>query len=57
MPKRNALEGKHNHQNAAAAYAAVQSLGIDPKAIGEAILSFPGLAHRMESIGAAGPVR
>ena len=51
------LEGKHNHQNAAAAYAAVQSLGIDPKSIGEAILSFPGLAHRMESIGAAGPVR
>jgi len=52
-----ALEGKHNHQNAAAAYAAVQSLGIDPKAIGEAILSFPGLAHRMETIGSAGPVR
>lgn len=52
-----ALEGKHNHQNAAAAYAAVQSLGINPKAIGEAILSFPGLAHRMETIGTAGPVR
>ena len=52
-----ALEGKHNHQNAAAAYAAVQSLGIDPKAIGEAILSFLGLAHRMETIGSAGPVR
>jgi UDP-N-acetylmuramoylalanine--D-glutamate ligase len=52
-----ALEGKHNYQNAAAAYAAVQSLGIEPKAIGEAILSFPGLAHRMESIGSAGPVR
>ncbi|MEP3892366.1 MAG: UDP-N-acetylmuramoyl-L-alanine--D-glutamate ligase [Hellea sp.] len=52
-----ALEGKHNHQNAAAAYAAVQSLGIDPKAIGDAILSFPGLAHRMETIGKAGPVR
>ena len=52
-----ALEGKHNHQNAAAAYAAVQSLGVDSKAIGEAILSFPGLAHRMETIGSAGPVR
>lgn len=52
-----ALEGRHNHQNAAAAYAAVQSLGIDPKAIGEAILSFPGLEHRMETIGTAGPVR
>ena len=52
-----ALEGQHNWQNAAAAYAAVQSLSIDAKAIGEAILSFPGLAHRMESIGSAGPVR
>ena len=57
LSQAKALEGKHNHQNAAAAYAAVQSLGIDPKAIGEAILSFPGLAHRMETIGSAGPVR
>jgi UDP-N-acetylmuramoylalanine--D-glutamate ligase len=57
LSKAKALEGKHNHQNAAAAYAAVQSLGLDPKAIGEAILSFPGLAHRMETIGSAGPVR
>jgi len=57
LSKADALEGKHNHQNAAAAYAAVQSLGIDPKIIGEAILSFPGLEHRMETIGKAGPVR
>jgi len=57
LSQAKALEGKHNHQNAAAAYAAVQSLGLDPKAIGEAILSFPGLAHRMETIGMAGPVR
>ena len=57
LSQAKALEGKHNHQNAAAAYAAVQSLGLDPKAIGEAILSFPGLAHRMETIGSAGPVR
>jgi len=57
LSKAVALEGKHNHQNAAAAYAAVQSFGIDHKAIGEAISSFPGLAHRMETIGVAGPVR
>lgn len=57
LSQATALEGKHNHQNAAAAYAAVQSLGIDPKAIGDAILSFPGLEHRMETIGMAGPVR
>jgi len=57
LKKAKALEGLHNHQNAAIAFAAVQSLGLDPKAIGEAILTFPGLAHRMESIGSAGPVR
>jgi len=57
LSQAKALEGLHNHQNAAAAYAAVKSFGIDPKAIGEAILSFPGLSHRMETIGAAGPVR
>ena len=52
-----ALEGEHNWQNAAAAYAAVRSLGLDSKAIGQAILSFPGLAHRMESVGEVGPMR
>lgn len=46
-----ALEGAHNGQNAAAAYAAVRSLGIAPKQIAAAILSFPGLEHRMESVG------
>ncbi|MGB3457303.1 MAG: UDP-N-acetylmuramoyl-L-alanine--D-glutamate ligase [Litorimonas sp.] len=53
----DALEGLHNAQNAAAAYAAVASLGIEARPIGEAILSFPGLAHRMEVIGSVGPVR
>ena len=57
LTKAKALEGVHNTQNAAAAYAAVSSLGVEPKAIGEAILSFPGLAHRMETIGTAGRVR
>lgn len=52
-----ALEGQHNWQNAAAAFAAVHSLGLDPKEIGEAILSFPGLAHRMESVGELRNVR
>lgn len=52
-----ALEGVHNAQNAAAAYAAVASLGIEAKPIGQAILSFPGLSHRMENLGAIGSVR
>lgn len=52
-----ALEGDHNAQNAAAAYAAVSSLGIEARFIGEAILTFPGLEHRMETIGSIGCVR
>lgn len=51
------LEGTHNWQNAAAAYAAVQAVGVNPSKIGPAILSFPGLAHRMENVGAVGPAR
>lgn len=57
LSKAKALEGEHNWQNAAAAYAAVQSLGIDPHKIGKAILSFPGLAHRMETAGQISRVR
>lgn len=51
------LDGEHNWQNAAAAFAAVFSLGLDAKAIGQAILSFPGLAHRMENVGYVGPAK
>lgn len=46
-----ALDGQHNWQNAAAAFAAVQGLGLDPVQVGKAILSFGGLAHRMERLG------
>ncbi|MGB6229365.1 MAG: UDP-N-acetylmuramoyl-L-alanine--D-glutamate ligase [Litorimonas sp.] len=52
-----ALEGVHNAQNAAAAYAAISSLGLEPRPIGEAILNFPGLEHRMETVGTVGRVR
>jgi UDP-N-acetylmuramoylalanine--D-glutamate ligase len=46
------LPGSHNWQNAAAAYATTRALGIDPEVIARALLSFPGLAHRMEHISA-----
>lgn len=52
-----ALEGEHNWQNAAAAFAAVSALGLPSNKVGEAILSFPGLEHRMETIGTVGAVR
>ncbi|PHR60421.1 MAG: UDP-N-acetylmuramoyl-L-alanine--D-glutamate ligase [Robiginitomaculum sp.] len=51
------LDGEHNWQNAASAFAAVRALGLDAKAIGRAILSFPGLVHRMENVGSVGRVR
>ncbi len=52
-----ALEGAHNWQNAAAAYAAAKSVGISVKDIGEGLLNFPGLTHRMETIGEIGRLR
>ncbi len=51
------LDGEHNWQNAAAAFAAVRSLGINASEIGRAILSFPGLEHRLENIGKVGPAK
>ncbi|HBF91394.1 MAG TPA: UDP-N-acetylmuramoyl-L-alanine--D-glutamate ligase, partial [Hyphomonas atlantica] len=46
-----ALPGRHNHQNAAAAYAACRSLGLDQQAIMDGLRTFPGLAHRLEMVG------
>ncbi|MEZ5953347.1 MAG: UDP-N-acetylmuramoyl-L-alanine--D-glutamate ligase [Hyphomonas sp.] len=52
-----ALPGKHNHQNAAAAYAACRALGLEPQVIMEGLRTFPGLAHRMERVGEIDGVR
>jgi UDP-N-acetylmuramoylalanine--D-glutamate ligase len=48
------LRGVHNAQNAACAIAAVQALGLTPREIQQGLMSFPGLAHRMEQIGRLG---
>ncbi|MGN7999536.1 UDP-N-acetylmuramoyl-L-alanine--D-glutamate ligase [Sphingomonas sp. 22176] len=45
-----ALQGPHNAQNALAAIAACEALGIDRAAIDQGLESFPGLPHRMERI-------
>ncbi len=50
------LQGRHNYQNACAAWAATRALGIGPKVIGKALIGFPGLPHRMEIVGAANGV-
>jgi UDP-N-acetylmuramoylalanine--D-glutamate ligase len=52
-----ALPGRHNWQNAAAAYAACRALGIPPGDVADGLLSFPGLAHRMELVGKIGDMR
>ena len=51
------LPGRHNWQNAAAAYAAAVALGVSPGDAADAVMSFPGLAHRMEDVGTIGRVR
>ena len=52
-----ALPGRHNWQNAAAAYAAAVALGVRPSEAVAGLMSFPGLAHRMEDVGKVGKVR
>lgn len=52
-----ALPGRHNHQNAAAAYAVCRALGLDVRDILAGIASFSGLPHRLETIGVIDGVR
>ncbi|WGM31751.1 UDP-N-acetylmuramoyl-L-alanine--D-glutamate ligase [Brevundimonas sp. NIBR11] len=51
------LPGRHNAQNAAFAYAAARAVGVSHDAAVEGLMTFPGLAHRMETVGHLGPVR
>jgi UDP-N-acetylmuramoylalanine--D-glutamate ligase len=46
-----ALRGRHNWQNAAMAYAAGRALGLSIADIARGLMSFGGLAHRMQEIG------
>lgn len=50
------LRGRHNGQNAAAAFAAVAALGVDDASIRAGLATFPGLDHRMQPVGRLGPV-
>jgi UDP-N-acetylmuramoylalanine--D-glutamate ligase len=50
------LRGVHNAQNAACAAAAALALGLPSEAIQQGLVSFPGLAHRMEEVGHRGRV-
>ena len=52
-----ALQGTHNGQNAAAAYAVGRSLGFASDMIFETLLSFSGLEHRQEVVAVVDGVR
>jgi UDP-N-acetylmuramoylalanine--D-glutamate ligase len=45
------LRGRHNAQNAACATAACVAIGIDLTTVQKGLVSFPGLAHRMQQVG------
>ena len=57
LNRARSLPGRHNWQNAAAAYAAAKGLGIPAAEAAEHLMSFPGLAHRMEPVAQLGRVR
>lgn len=51
------LPGKHNQQNAAAAFAACRAIGLDADEIIEGINTFNGLPHRLQTVGEVSGVR
>lgn len=51
------LEGRHNLQNAAAAYAVLRALGVPAEAAVRGFASFSSLPHRMQTVARAGAVR
>ncbi|WP_029415607.1 Mur ligase family protein [Brevundimonas bacteroides] len=51
------LPGRHNAQNAAFAYAAARALGVPHDTAVQGLMTFPGLAHRMEEVARLGAVR
>ncbi len=57
LAKAPALAGRHNAQNAAAAYAALRAFGVDHRIIAQALTTFPGLPHRLERAGVVEGVR
>src|SRR5690606_10446231 len=50
------LPGRHNAQNAALAYAAVRAVGLTQDEAVRGLMTFPGLAHRMEPVARLGRV-
>ncbi|HAX91201.1 MAG TPA: UDP-N-acetylmuramoyl-L-alanine--D-glutamate ligase, partial [Rhodospirillaceae bacterium] len=57
IAKIQTLPGKHNAQNAAAAFAACHALGLNRAEIEAGLQSFTGLAHRQQLVASLGGVR
>ena len=51
------LRGRHNWQNAAASWAVARLQGFSPATIGQAFASYPGLPHRLETVGEIDGIR
>jgi UDP-N-acetylmuramoylalanine--D-glutamate ligase len=50
LPSEPRLRGEHNRENAAAATAAARAIVVPEEAIARALVSFPGVEHRIEEI-------
>jgi UDP-N-acetylmuramoylalanine--D-glutamate ligase len=57
LPAEPRIPGAHNRANAAAATAAARAAGVSDGAIAEALVSFPGVPHRLELVGEVEGVR
>lgn len=57
MSRIDTLPGAHNHQNAAAAFAAARSLGLSRAEAAAALATYPGLPHRQETVAVIDGVR
>jgi UDP-N-acetylmuramoylalanine--D-glutamate ligase len=57
LPAEPRIPGAHNRENAAAATAAARAVGVDDRAIGAALETFPGVEHRLELVAEVNGVR
>jgi UDP-N-acetylmuramoylalanine--D-glutamate ligase len=57
LPAKPLIRGAHNRENAAAATAAARAAGIADEHIAAALLTFPGVPHRLELVGERNGVR
>ena len=57
LPAEPRIPGAHNRENAAAATRVARELGVPDAAIAEALVSFPGVEHRLEPVAEINGVR